>query len=296
MFMKADDIKKICVVGAGNMGHQISLLAAIRGYQVGCVDVSEDQLRKAEEFAEKYLPGRVAKGKLTEEQAKQARENLEFTGDLKKTAGDADFVIEAATEKLDLKRNIFKDLDGIAPSHAVLATNSSFLVSSLVADATGRPEKVCNMHFFNPALVMKCVEVVKGPHTAEETAELTMELARRLDKVPVKLHKEVYGFLVNRILAAISNEALFLLDTGVASARDIDSAVVNALGHPMGPFRLMDLTGADLTYHISMERYRETGDPKDKPFPTVVEKYVKGEWGEKTGKGFYDYRDQKKDK
>jgi len=287
--VKIDDIKKICVVGAGNMGHQISILAAIYGYRVSCVDVSEKQLQKAREFAEKYLPDRVAKKKLTEDQARQALGNLEFTADINRAAGDADFVIEAATEKLELKKNIFNKLDQVAPPHAVLATNSSFIVSSMVADVTGRPEKVCNMHFFNPALIMKCVEVVKGPHTSEETSTITMELARHLNKEPVELQKEIYGFLVNRILSAINNEALYLLDQGVASAEDIDSAVVNALGHPMGPFKIQDLTGIDLTYHIMMERYRETGDPADKPSPTVVEKYVKKEWGRKTGRGFYDY-------
>ncbi len=288
--MKIDDVKRICVVGAGNMGHQISLQAAICGYQVSCVDVSEEQLKKAEQFAEKYLPGRVAKGKLSEEQAKQARENISFTSDLKEAAGDADYVIEAATEVLELKRKIFKQLDEIAPPHTIIATNSSFLVSSLVKDSTNRPEKVCNMHFFNPALVMKCVEVVKGKHTSEETVELTMELSRRLKKEPVRLNKEIYGFVVKGILSALKKEANFLLDTGVASAQDIDSAVVNALGHPMGPFRLSDLTGIDLAYYISMERYQETGDPADKPSPNVVEKYARGEWGEKTGKGYYEYK------
>lgn len=284
-----EDVKKICVVGAGNMGHQISMLAAMGGYRVGCVDNNVDQLKKAEAFAQKYLPGRVAKGKITGEQAEEITRNLTFTGDLEEAARDADFAIEAATEKLDLKKAIFRELDRIMPEHAVLTTNSSFLVSSLVAGETARPEKVCNMHFFNPALVMKCVEVVKGPHSADETVLLTMELARRLGKEPVQLKKEIYGFLVNRILSAISSEAFYLLETGVASAEDIDSAVVNALGHPLGPFRLMDLTGIDLSYFIQMERYQDSGLAEDKPSPTVVEKYVRGEWGEKTGKGFYEY-------
>ncbi|HSW36120.1 MAG TPA: 3-hydroxyacyl-CoA dehydrogenase family protein [Candidatus Limnocylindrales bacterium] len=288
--MNVDQIKKICVVGAGNMGHQISLQAALCGFKVSCTDISEEQLAKAKKFTETYLPGRVAKGKLTEEQASRAQANLVFTRDLHEAAKDADFVIEAATEQLPLKRQLFKELDRICPPHTILATNSSFLISSLVADATTRPDKVCNMHFFNPALVMKCVEVVKGPHTSEETAQITMDLTKKLQKVPVLLHKEIYGFLVNRILAAINAEALFLYDTGVASFEDIDSAVVNALGHPMGPFRLQDLTGIDLAYHIMMGRYRESGNPEDKPSPTVVEKYVKGEWGEKTGKGFYNYK------
>lgn len=287
--MGIDDLKKIAVIGAGNMGHQISMLAAICGYEVSCVDVNEEQLDKARDFAKSYLPGRVAKGKMTEEQADAAGSRLSFTTDMKAATADADFVIEAATEKLELKKQIFEELDRLAPVHAVLATNSSFIVSSMVAGVTNRPDKVCNMHFFNPALVMKCVEVVQGPHTSDDTTDLTMDLARRLNKEPVKLKKEIYGFLVNRILSAINNEALYLLDTGVASAEDIDKAVVNALGHPLGPFRLQDLTGIDLSYHIMMERYNETGDPAEKPSPTIVEKYVKGEWGQKTGKGFYDY-------
>ncbi len=291
--MDVNQVKHILVVGAGNMGHQISLACALAGFQTSCCDSSEAQLRKAEAFVQSYLPGRVAKGKLTEEAAEAAAKNLRFYTSLEEAAAEADFVIEAVTEKLDLKREVFKQLDRLCPEHAILATNSSFFVSSLLAGVTGRPGQVCNMHFFNPALVMKCVEVVKGPHTTAETAETAMALAQKLGKVPVLLHKEIYGFLVNRILARITEEALFLLDTGVASAEDIDSAVVNALGHPMGPFRLMDLTGIDLSYHISMERYRETGDPRDKPSPTIVEKYVKGEWGRKTGRGFYSYDDTK---
>jgi 3-hydroxybutyryl-CoA dehydrogenase len=289
--MKAEEVKKVCIIGAGNMGHQISTLAALHGCRVGCVDSSSEQLKKAEAFVDSYLPGRVAKGKLTEDEATAIRSKLTFTTSLEEGADEADFAIEAVTELLGLKKDIFHKLDQIMPSHGILATNSSFFVSSLLAGSTSRPDRVCNMHFFNPALVMKCVEVVKGPHTSDDTAELTMEFARRLGKVPVLLKKEVYGFLVNRILAAINNEALFLLDTGVASEQDIDSAVTNALGHPLGPFSLMDLTGIDLSYHICMERYRETGDAADKPSPTIVEKYVKGEWGKKTGVGFYRYSD-----
>lgn len=290
--MKADQIERICVIGAGNMGHQIAVLCALSGYRTACTDTSAAQLEKAQEFARQYLPGRVAKGKITPEQADRALENLHFTPSLEKAAGEADFVIEAVLEKLEVKRELFKQLGQICPPRAVLATNSSYIVSSRLADVTTRPERVCNMHFFNPALVMKCVEVVKGPHTAGETAEAAMELARRLGKAPVLLHKEIYGFLVNRILQRISQEALFLLDTGVASLEDIDSAVVNALGHPMGPFRLMDLTGIDLAYHSRMERYAETMDPAEKPSPSIVARYARGEWGRKTGKGFYEYKQQ----
>lgn len=287
--MKIDEIKKICVIGTGNMGHQLSVLCALSGYQTTCTGRREEGLEEVRRFMQKYLSERVAKSKLTLEQADRAQENLNFTTSLEEAAKNADFVIEAAVEILDVKRELFKKLDEICPPHTILATNSSYIVSARIADATARPGQVCNMHFFNPALVMKCVEVVKGPHTEEETVTTAMELARRLKKEPVLLHKEVYGFVVNRIFKALIQEALFLLDTGVASVEDIDSAVVNALGHPMGPFRLLDLTGIDLGYHARMERYRETMDTAEKPSPTIVAKYARGEWGRKSGKGFYEY-------
>lgn len=283
------EVKTICVVGAGNMGHQIAVSAALAGYQVTCTDINKEILQKAESFADTYLPERVAKGKLSEEDAKAARARLSFTEDLTLAAKDADLVIEAAIEKLELKRKIFAQLDKICPPDTILATNSSYIVSSKIADATSRPEKVCNMHFFNPALVMKLVEVVRGPHVLEETVDAVMEVCKKMGKTPVLLQKEIYGFLVNRFVAAVKNEALFLHDMGIASYEDIDKAVVLALGYPMGSFRLLDLTGIDLTYHISMERYQETGDPKYKPSPIIVEKFNKKEWGRKTGKGFYDY-------
>jgi 3-hydroxybutyryl-CoA dehydrogenase len=287
--MNINDIKNICVVGAGNMGHQISLLCTIHGYKTTCTDIIPDILKKAEKFADTYLPGRVEKGKMTKEQAEAARKNISFTLDLKEAAKDADFVIEAAIEVLDTKRQVFADLDRLTPPHAILATNSSAIVSSLIADVTKRPAKVLNMHFFNPALVMKLVEVVKGPHVSDESAKITMELSEKLEKVPVLIKKEVEGFLLNRIFRVISREALWMLEMGVASAEDIDKACVNGAGHPMGPFRLMDLTGIDLTYIMSMERFRKTGDFADLPAPSVVEKYVQGCYGEKTGKGWYDY-------
>ena len=287
--MQIEDIKKICVVGAGNMGHQIALCAALAGYRVSCTDINQEMLDKAEDFASTYLLERVAKGKLTQEQADKAKANLSFDISLDKAAGDADFVIEAAVEKIAIKRKLFADLDWITPPHAILATNSSYIVSSRIADTTKRPDKVCNIHFFNPALVMKLVEVVQGPHTSEETAKVAMALCERMGKTGILLQKEIYGFVVNRILTAIQTEALFLADIGIATPAEIDIAVTNALGHPMGPFRLMDLTGIDLAYYKAIERFRDTCDPKDKPSPLVVEKFVKGEWGKKTKKGFYSY-------
>lgn len=282
-------VEKICVIGAGNMGHQIAVCAALAGYKVTCTDIDQEMLNKAEGFVQTYLPERVAKGKLTQTQADQAMAHLNFTKSLEEAAGEVDFVIEAAVEKIDIKRKLFADLERITPPHAILATNSSYIVSSKIADATKRPDKVCNMHFFNPALVMKLVEVVQGPHTSAETAQVTMDICEKMGKIGILLKKEIYGFVVNRILTAIYNEALFLNDVGIANPEEIDIAVTNALGHPMGPFRLMDLTGIDLAYYKAMERYRETRDPKDKPSPLIVEKFVKGEWGKKTKKGYYSY-------
>jgi 3-hydroxybutyryl-CoA dehydrogenase len=287
--MTVNDIKKICVVGAGNMGHQISLLCAIHGYKTTCTDIVSEILKKAEKFADTYLPGRVEKGKLTKEQAEAARKNISFTPDLKEAVKDADYVIEAVVEVLDVKSKIYAELDRLAPPHAILATNSSTFVSSLIADATKRPSKVVNLHFFNPALVMQLVEVVKGPHVSDETAQISYDLCTKLEKVPVLVRKEVEGFLLNRIFLVIYKEALWMLEMGVATAEDIDKACVFGAGHPMGPFRLMDLTGIDLYHTISMERFRKSGDFADLPAPSVVEKCVQGNYGEKTGKGWYDY-------
>lgn len=287
--MKIEDVKNICVVGAGNMGHQIALQCAISGYKVKCTDVIPEVLKKAEDFAGSYLEGRVKKGKMTEEQAKKIRGNISFTGSLEEAARDADYVIEAVLERLELKRKVFAQLDKIAPAHAILATNSSMIVSSKIADATKRPSQVCNMHFFNPALVMKLVEVVQGPHVSDETTQVAMQLCEKIDKVPIHIKKEVWGFVLNRIIAAISRESMWILEMGVASFEDIDKACVYGAGHPMGPFRLNDLTGLDLSYDICMEKFRESGDPAQLPSPQLVERVARGEFGQKTGKGWYDY-------
>lgn len=287
--MNIDDIKNIAIIGAGNMGHQISLHCAIKGYTVKCTDISQDMLDKANGFVDKYLPGRVAKGKMTEDEAKAVRERISFTPSLEEAVKDADYVIEAAIEVLDIKRKLFADLDKFAPKHAILATNSSAIVSSKIADVTSRPDKVLNVHFFNPALVMKLVEVVQGPHVSDETNQISMDLCKKLDKVAVHVKKEVSGFLLNRIFKVIAEEAQWMLEMGVASVEDIDKACVFGAGHPMGPFTLMDLTGIDLAYTMCMESFRETGDPAELPKPHVVEHYVKGEYGQKSGKGWYDY-------
>ncbi|SDP71763.1 3-hydroxyacyl-CoA dehydrogenase family protein [Desulforhopalus singaporensis] len=290
--MNIDDIKTITVIGAGNMGHQISLQCALKGFTTICTDISEDLLKKADDFVDSYLAGRVEKGKLSTEQARDVRQRIHFTPSLEEAAKDTDYVIEAVLEVLDLKRKIFADLDRIAPPHAILATNSSAIVSSKIADVTSRPEKVINLHFFNPALVMELVEVVQGPHVSEETVRVSMELCKRLHKKAVHVKKEVKGFLLNRILLAMFREAFWLLDMDVASIEDIDKACIYGAGHPMGPFTLNDLTGLDLMYTMEMETFRETGNVADRPSPNLVKQYVEGRYGKKTGKGWYDYSDK----
>jgi 3-hydroxybutyryl-CoA dehydrogenase len=285
-----NSVTNICVVGAGNMGHQIALLCALAGIDVKCTDLSPSALKKAEDFASSYLDGRIEKGRLTSEQATVARAKMSFSTDLHQSARDADFIIEAVVEKVDVKRELFAQLDRAAPPHAILATNSSAIVSSMIANATRRPSQVLNMHFFNPALVMKLVEVAKGPHVSHETAEATMALSRRLGKTPVLVQREVEGFLLNRIILAIFREAQWLLEMGVATVEDIDAACVAGAGHPMGPFRLNDLTGLDLSYIMAIEKFQRTGDPAHLPPPSLAAKYSRGEYGEKSGKGWYEYK------
>ncbi|MGW6173729.1 3-hydroxyacyl-CoA dehydrogenase family protein [Arthrobacter sp. NPDC055138] len=283
-----ENIRHILVVGSGAMGSQIGLLAALVGYRVTVQDISEEMLAAAKDQLASRLQASVAKGKASADDADAALARMSFTTDLAAAAG-ADFVIEAATERLDIKQQIFTRLGELAPAHAILATNSSTLGSSKVAEASGRPEQVCNMHFFNPALVMKCVEVVRNDATSQETVDTTMELARRFGKEPVLINQEVPGFVANRLMAAIQKEALALHAAGVASLEDIDATAKTALGHPMGPFELMDMVGLDVIDFIARATYDETGEEADRPHPAITELVAEGRLGRKTGRGWYDY-------
>ncbi|WP_227935332.1 3-hydroxyacyl-CoA dehydrogenase family protein [Alkalihalobacillus deserti] len=281
-------IKQVAVIGSGTMGSQIAMVCALAGYNVILQDISEESLSKAKESLTGHMDRRIEKGRLTEEQVNQAFNRLSFSSSLE-SLKEVDFVIEAAVEKLEIKREIFKKLDDITPKHAILATNSSTIVSSKVADVTTRPEKVCNVHFFNPALVMELVEVVQGPHTSDETAQTTMEFIKSINKFPVLLKKEISGFVANRILGKLMDEAVYLLENGYATHEDIDIVCTKALNHPIGPFALMDLTGIDVNYYVRMQRYQESKNEADKPAKLIQEKVEKGELGRKTGKGFYTY-------
>jgi 3-hydroxybutyryl-CoA dehydrogenase len=284
-----ENIEKILVVGAGAMGSQIGIVCALAGYEVTVQDIDEGMLEKAQEQLHSRMDRNVEKGRMREEDVAAAFGRMVFVTDLEGQASESDFIIEAIVEKLGVKRELFDRLDKLAPGHAILATNSSTIVSSRIADATNRPDRVCNMHFFNPALVMKCVEVVRNPETSDATFETVAELTRRIGKTPVLLNKEVSGFVANRILGALVDESISLYENGIASIEDIDAACELALGHPMGPFKLMDLTGIDVNYYFRTLLYEETGDEKHRPQRSLSEKFEKGELGRKTGKGWYRY-------
>ena len=284
---------RILVVGAGTMGAQIAMVCALAGHDTTVTDLTDDALDRARSQLQARLDRDVAKGRRTRDDVDAAFARLTFSTDLDAAAAGADLVIEAAVEKLDVKREVFARLDKIAPPHAILTTNSSAIMSSQIADATGRPDRVANMHFFNPALVMRCVEVVRGPDTSDATVDTVVALTEQLGKQPVVLRKEIPGFVANRILGAARDEAIFLLEQGVASVEDIDAACRTALGYPMGPFELMDLTGIDIGYHAKLARHAVTGDPRDLPSRTVTELVERGELGRKTGKGFYVYEEQR---
>lgn len=288
--MQNQKIKKVAVIGAGTMGNQIAMQSAICGYETVCYSRKNETVAKAKGFAEDWFKKTVTKEKMSAEDAEAAQKRLSFTTELKEAAQDADFVLEAVADVLDIKKKVLADLDQYTSEHAIYASNSSYIVSSKFADAVKRPENVLNVHFFNPALIMKLVEVVKGPHVSRETVDVVFEFCKSIKKTPVLINKELYGFVVNRIYSAITKEACYLLDQEVASIEDIDLAVKNGLGHPMGPLELLDMTGIDLEYDVLMEKYRDTMDLSDKPSPAIIERYAKGEYGKKSGKGFYDYK------
>lgn len=287
--MSANEIKHILVVGAGQMGHQIAMLCALGGYRTSLQDVNSEALKDAEASLEKRMDKWVASGKLTASSKETAFQNLTFTDNLNEAARDADFVIEAIVEKLTSKQQLFRELDRLTPKHAILASNSSTIVNSLLAEVTERPDKVCNAHFFFPPLVMECVEIVMSEETSEETAQTALAVCEKIGKEGIILRKEISGFVANRILGAIHKEAIALYENGIADFKDIDLIVKKSLGHPLGPFELIDLSGADVVNFVMQQQFAETGNQADKPAACIVQKVEAGHLGRKTGQGFYSY-------
>jgi 3-hydroxybutyryl-CoA dehydrogenase len=282
------DAPRVVVVGAGTMGSQIALQTAYSGrYQVTLVDADRAQLDRAREQNRKLVARGVEKGRLTQEQADSALARIELGSDLAAAAGRAGIVIEAVFEDLDVKRGVFEQLERSAPPEALLASNSSTIAISRLAEVTSRPQQCCNMHFFHPVTVMQLCEVVRGPQTSDATIARAMEFVRSIDRVPVLINKEIHGFIVNRILFAASEEAMRLLEGGYATAGDIDTAVKKGLNWPMGPFELLDFSGLDIFYGALEDRARLEGGPGAPQL--LKEKIDQGHLGRKSGRGFFDY-------
>jgi len=282
------ELKRVVVVGAGTMGSQIALQTAISGkYDVTLVDSVHAQLERARAQNQKLMDRSVEKGRLTAEQAKAAMARIVDSDSLAGPAGEADIVIEAVIEDFDAKKSVFTELGKHAAKDAILTSNSSTIAISRLADHSGRPERCCNTHFFHPVTVMQLCEVARGPRTSDETVAGAMDFVRSIDRTPVLLRKEIWGFIVNRILFAASEEAIRLLEGGYASAEDIDIAVQKGLNWPMGPFHLLDFSGLDIFYGAMKDRQRQ-GEGGDAP--PVLEKLIKdGKLGRKTGEGFFKY-------
>lgn len=280
-------MEKIFVLGAGTMGSGIVQAFAQKGYEVIVRDIKDELVQSGIVRINNGLSKLVSKGKMTEETKEDILSRISGTTDMN-LAADCDLVVEAAIENMKIKKEIFAELDKICKPETILASNTSSLSITEVASATNRPEKVIGMHFFNPAPVMKLVEIIRGMATSQETFDAVKELSVAIGKEPVEV-EEAPGFVVNRILIPMINEASFILQEGIASVEDIDTAMKYGANHPMGPLALGDLVGLDVCLAIMDVLYNETGDTKYRS-SSILRKYVRAGWlGRKSGRGFYNY-------
>jgi 3-hydroxybutyryl-CoA dehydrogenase len=284
------DIKRIGVVGAGAMGSGIAQVAAQSGCTVVMQDVTDDFVKKGMDSIGKFLAKGIERGKVTEEQKDEVLSKIRGTTRIEDLA-DVDFVIEAVFEDLKVKRDVFERLEGLVAPEIILCTNTSSISITEIAAATKRPEKVAGMHFFNPAQLMRLVEVIRGYHSSDETIETVIDLAKRMGKEPVEVKKDSPGFVVNRILMPHFIEAIKIVEEGIASIEDVDKAVKLGLNYPMGPFELMDLTGNDIGCHVMEYLHNElTKELKWSP-PNLLKTLIRaGRLGRKTRGGWYDYK------
>lgn len=285
--MKIDDIKKVVVLGAGDMGHGIAEVALLGGYKVAMRDIEQRFVDTGLQRIKDSLEKLAVKQKISEDNRKAMLGNIEIFVDMGEAVKDADFVIEAAPEIMDLKRKVFQELDKLAPKYAVLASNTSNMSITEIAAVTGRPEKVVGMHFFNPAVLMKLVEVIKGDKTSEETMQVTYDLITKMNKVPVRVEKDSVGFIVNRVNAPTAIMLNAILERGMATPEEID-AKMNKVGMPMGPYELMDYVGLDVHYHGGLYLAERLSSDYAPP-KWLKEKVDAGDLGKKTGKGIYDW-------
>lgn len=281
-------MKKITVIGAGTMGNGIAHVFAMHDFQVSLVDISESALQKGMSTIEKNLDRMVSKGTLTEADKAKTLANIETFTVIEKGVQGADLVVEAATENVDLKLKIFKEMDAHAPSQAILASNTSSISITKIAAVTARPDKVIGMHFMNPVPIMKLVEVIRGYATTDEVTGQIMQLSRQLSKIPVEVN-DYPGFVSNRILMPMINEAIYTLFESVAGVEEIDTVMKLGMAHPMGPLQLADFIGLDVCLSILRVLHDGFGNPKYAPCPLLVNMVTAGKLGVKSGEGFYSY-------
>ncbi|MFB6143223.1 MAG: 3-hydroxyacyl-CoA dehydrogenase NAD-binding domain-containing protein [Halorientalis sp.] len=286
--MQLEDIETIAVLGAGNMGHGIAEVAALAGYDVTLRDIKEEFVQSGYEDIEWSLDKLAEKDQITDEEADAALERVTPLVDVEAAVGDADVIIEAVPEQMDIKKDVYSEVEQYAPERAIFATNTSSLSITELSEVSERPEQFCGMHFFNPPIRMQLVEVIYGAHTADETVETVEALAEDFGKTPVRVRKDSPGFIVNRILVPQMNEAGWMVSEDVATVAEIDSTTKYHMGLPMGSFELADMTGIDVSYHVLEYMHEELGDEYE-PAPIIEEKVENDELGQKTGKGFYDY-------
>lgn len=281
-------MKNISVIGSGTMGNGIAHVFALHGFNVSLVDIAEDRLAKAMATIEKNLNRQVEKGNIPAAEKDKALKLISTFTDMKKGVSEAELVVEAATENVDLKLKIFKDLDAHLNPQAILASNTSSISITKIASVTSRPDKVIGMHFMNPVPIMKLVEVIRGYNTSDQVTSEIMDLSRTLDKIPVEVN-DYPGFVANRILMPMINEAIYTLFENVGGVEEIDTVMKLGMAHPMGPLQLADFIGLDVCLSILKVLHDGFGNPKYAPCPLLVNMVQAGHYGVKSGSGFYKY-------